>query len=324
MIRYDYHKPGTISEALDLMARFQGEAVYVSGGTDVMVLLKQKKIAPKQLISLRNIKELTLMDGVAIGAGITHRELQKNEDVRKRFSALHDAVCNLGSTQIRNVATIGGNICNAAPSADTACPMLVLDAETVIAGPDGDRRVSIDDFFVGPGKTGLQKGEILRSFLMPQFGELTGSAYIKHTRRNAMDLPIIGVAARVTISIGKSGGELRCRDSLCTMASTEQILKQFADEELRCKEVRLAMGVVAPRPMRAKKAEAALQGKVISEEILQEIGEIAALEASPRDSVRGEAWYRSEMIRVLVKRAILKSIDRIIRPDSMVYPERYW
>ena len=108
------------------------------------------------------------------------------------------------------------------------------------------------------------------------------------------------------------------------MESTPDVLKRFEEEELRCEDVRIAMGVVAPRPIRAKKAEAALKGKVISEKLLQEIGEIAASEASPRDSIRGEAWYRSEMIRVLVKRSILRSVDRIIRPDDTVYPERLW
>jgi hypothetical protein len=139
-----------------------------------------------------------------------------------------------------------------------------------------------------------------------------------------MDLPIIGVAARITIRVGKSGGELRCKDFLCTTQSTQEILQRFTEEELLCEDARIAMGVVAPRPIRAKKAEAALKGKVISEKLLQEIGEIALSEASPRDSIRGEAWYRGEMIRVLVKRAILRSIDRIIRPDDTVFPERLW
>jgi carbon-monoxide dehydrogenase medium subunit len=193
-----------------------------------------------------------------------------------------------------------------------------------IVGPKGTREVAIDDFFQGPGKTVLEPGELVKGFVIPAFGENTGSAYIKHTRRQAMDLPIIGVAARITISIGKSGGELRCKDFLCTTQSTQEILQRFSAEELRCEDARIAMGVVAPRPIRAKKAEAALKGKVISEKLLQEIGEIALSEASPRDSIRGEAWYRSEMIRVLVKRSILRSIDRIIRPDDTVFPERLW
>src|SRR5208283_5659071 len=123
MFRYEYYRPATIQEALGLMERFKGDAVYIAGGTDVMVLMRQKKLRPKALISLRNIKELSRKEELVIGAGVTHREIQQDDAIRKRFSALHDAVCRLGSTQIRNVATIGGNICNAAPSADTACPL---------------------------------------------------------------------------------------------------------------------------------------------------------------------------------------------------------
>jgi len=303
------------------------DAQYIAGGTDVLVLLRQKKIKPKHLISLRNIKDLayiTQHNGLRIGGGTTHAEIERNEIIRKQYSALYDATSNLGSIQIRNVATIGGNICNAAPSADTACPLLVCDAEVCIAGPKGERTVLIDDFFLGPGKTALMHGEIVKEFVMPLFGPTTGSSYIKHTRRKAMDLPIIGVATRITISIGKSGGEIRCRDMLCTIDTISNVLSRFEDEELRCEDIRIAMGVVAPRPIRAKQAEAAFKGKIISEKIFEEIGEIAAREASPRDSIRGEAWYRREMIKVLVKRSILRSIDRIIRPDDMVYPERLW
>jgi len=320
MVRYEYYKPGTIPEAIGLMGRFNNEAAYIAGGTDVMVLLRQKKLMPKALISLRNIKELAAFDGYIIGACVTHSQIERDDRIKKRLSALHDAVCNLGSVQIRNVATIGGNVCNAAPSADTACPLLVLDAESLIVGPGAERRVAMDDFFVGPGMTVLAKGEILKGFMMPAFGEATGSAYIKHTRRNAMDLPIIGIAARVTVN--KS--DLRCKDILCGTAPASEILAHFGDEELRCEDLRIAMGVVAPRPIRAKKAEAMLAGKVISAETVAACAETAASEASPRDSVRGEAWYRREMVKVLVQRAIMKAIDRIVRPDAEVYPDRLW
>jgi carbon-monoxide dehydrogenase medium subunit len=324
--RYDYHKPGTIEEAVGLMAGLDG-AKYIAGGTDVMVLIRQKKLKPKNLISIRNIKDLAYIDtanGLKFGAATTHSDIDGHDVIKRAYSALTDATSWLGSRQIRNVATVGGNICNAAPSADTACPLLVLDTMVSIVGPKGTREVALDDFFQGPGKTVLEPGELVKGFVIPAFGENTGSAYIKHTRRQAMDLPILGVAARVSINIGKSGGSLRCKDILCTMESTPDVLKRFEEEELRCEDVRIAMGVVAPRPIRAKKAEAALKGKVISEKLLQEIGEIAASEASPRDSIRGEAWYRSEMIRVLVRRSILRSVDRVIRPDDTVYPERLW
>lgn len=323
--RYDYHKPGTIEEAVSLMATLDG-AQYIAGGTDVMVLIRQKKVNPKNLISIRNIKDLAYIDtakGLKFGAATTHSDIDGHEIIKRAYSALTDATSHLGSWQIRNVATVGGNICTAAPSADTACPLLVLDAMVSIIGPKGSRDVALDDFFQGPGKTALGQGELVRGFVIPAFGENTGSAYIKHTRRQAMDLPILGVATRITISV-KSGSEVRCKDMFCTIDSIANILAKLKDEELKVEDARIAMGVVAPTPVRAKKAEAALKGKIVSPELFEEIGNIAASEAKPRDSIRGEAWYRSEMIKVLVKRALIKSIDRIIRPDEAIYPERLW
>ena len=208
MNRFDYHKPGTIEEAVGLMASLDG-AKYIAGGTDVMVLVRQKKLKPKNLISIRNIKDLAYIDtanGLKFGAATTHSDIDGHDVIKRAYSALTDATSWLGSRQIRNVATVGGNICNAAPSADTACPLLVLDTMVSIVGPKGTREVALDDFFQGPGKTVLEPGELVKGFVIPAFGENTGSAYIKHTRRQAMDLPILGVAARVTINIGKNGG----------------------------------------------------------------------------------------------------------------------
>jgi carbon-monoxide dehydrogenase medium subunit len=303
----------------------RGSGVYVSGGTDVLVLIRQRKLAPGCLISLRNINALDYLDiqnGLKIGSAVSHNTIAKNEFIQKRYSALTDATCKIGSLQIRNVATMGGNICNAAPSADTACPLLVLDANVVIAGKNGEREMPIDDFFLGPNKVAIEKGEIVKGFHLPAFAENTGSAYIKHTRRQAMDLPILGIAARVTIKVG--GSEVACKDAFCTIDSISNILKRLEEEQLVCEDVRIAMGVVAPRPMRAKKAEAALKGKVISEKLFAEIAEIAASESTPRDSIRGEAWYRWDMVKVLTKRAILKAVDRVIRPDDMIHPDRLW
>ena len=287
MRSFEYHKPGTIEEAVGLIGSLE-DARFIAGGTDVMVLFRHKKIAPKNLISLRNIKVLTGIehkDGLWIGSGVTHTDIVKDEFIRQFYSALHDATSNIGSRQIRNVATIGGNICNAAPSADTACPLLVLDAKVIAAGQKGEREIDIDEFFLGPNRTALEKGELVRAFKLPAFANGTGSAYIKHTRRQAMDLPILGIGARITVK--KEGGNLRCED------------------------VRIAMVVMAPRPIRAKKAEEALKGQMISEKVLEEAGVVAANESMPRDSIRGEAWYRREMAKVLVKRVIMKAVERI-------------
>ena len=329
MRSFEYHKPHAITEAIDLMGSLEN-AEFIAGGTDVMVLIRQKKLAPAHLISLRNISGFSSIeigdgdvgDGLQIGGGVTHSDIAGNEFIQKRYSALTDAASKVGSRQIRNVATVGGNICNAAPSADTACPLLVLDADVKIAGPKGERQIPIDDFFLGPNRVALARGELVKGFYMPTFGQNTGSAYIKHTRRQAMDLPIIGIAVRVTIKIG--GSEIGCKDAFCTIDDISNILRRLEDEQLLCEDVRIAMGVVAPRPMRARKAEAALTGKVISETLFEEIAEIAASEAQPRDSVRGEAWYRREMVKVLTKRAILMSVDRVLRPDDMIHPDRLW
>jgi carbon-monoxide dehydrogenase medium subunit len=321
---YGYYKPENIQEAVDLMSTLE-DARYIAGGTDVMVLLRQKKLALKNLISLRNIGKLSYIsseNGLGVGGATTHTMIVKDEFIKRHYSALNDAATRLGSKQIRNVATIGGNICNAAPSADTACPLLVFDAIVAIAGQKGNREVGLDDFFLGPNKVALEKGEIVKGFNMPLLGNNTGSSYIKHTRRQAMDLPMIGIGTRITIKIGKS--EVRCHDALCTIDTISNVLARLQDEELVIEDARIAMGVVAPRPIRAKKAEAFLIGKVVSEKLFEEVGEIAAAEARPRDSIRGEAWYRKEMVKVLVRRALMRSIDRIIRPDDTVYPERLW
>lgn len=321
---FEYHKPQTVKEAIDLMDGLEN-AKYIAGGTDVMVLVKQGKLAPANLVSLRNVGELFYLDvqsGVKMGAGVTHTEIANNEFIRKHYSALADGAGIVGSRQIRNVATIGGNICNAAPSADTACPLLVLDAQVVIVGKAGERQVPVDDFFLGPNSVALEKNELVSGFIMPAFGDNTGSAYIKHARRLAMDLPVLGIAARATIKIG--GDMAACREAFGAAGETPNTIKSLETEKLVFEDVRISMSVVAPRPMRAKKAEDALRGKVISEKLLEEIGEIAASESRPRDSFRGEAWYRKEMVKVLTKRALLRSIDRVVRPDSTAFPNRLW
>ena len=329
MTRFEYHKPQTIKEAIDLMGSLDN-AKFIAGGTDVMVLIRQNKIAPAHLISLRNIDNFFALEigdgttggGVQIGAGVTHSGVVANAFIQKRYSALTDAAGRVGSRQIRNVATVSGNICNAAPSADTACPLLALDAEVKIRGAQGERQVSLDDFFLGANRVALAGGELVTGFQLPPSGLDTGSAYIKHTRRQAMDLPMIGIAVRLTLKIG--GSESGCRDACCTIDSIPNILRRLEAEELRCENVRIAMGVVAPRPLRARKAEAALEGKIISELLCEEVGEAAASEAQPRDSFRGEAWYRREMVKVLTKRAILIALNRVLRPEAMINPDRLW
>jgi len=321
--KVDYLRPKSLDEAIVLLNRYGERATLIAGGTDIIVMTKQKKIAPEVLISLRSVPDIDSIryDGaLRIGPMATHRAIEKSELIRKEFSALADAVDSLGSIQVRNVATVGGNICTAAPSADTACPLLVLDARLKIKGPHSERTIPIDQFFIGPGKTALAHEEILKEIEIPQSLPHTGSAYWKHQRRLALDLPILGVAVLVSIN----QATVTSSDFLCTTFPISTILHRFEEEELVCKEIRIALGVAAPIPMRSKGAEKLLRGQKISDELLEEVSEVASKEAKPRDSIRGEAWYRRDMIKVLVKRMAMKSLERALRPGETVLPERIW
>src|SRR3972149_86385 len=224
---------------------------------------------------------------------VTHRAIEKSEVIKKNFPALADAVDYLGSIQIRNVATIGGNICTAAPSADTATPLLVLGTQVRIQNPKEERTLPIEEFFKGPGETVLKTGEMVKELLIPELLPNTGSAYYKLQRRLALDLPILGVS--VLLSLDKN--KVTCSDLLCTASPISAILHKMEEDEIVCKDVRIALGVAAPTPMRALKAEALLRGKKLSDELLEEAANIASQEAQPRDTLRGEAWYRKDMIR---------------------------
>ena len=323
MKKFDYLKPKTLEEALSLLNQQGKKAKLIAGGTDVIVLIKQKTMAPDILISLRGIPGLDQIQyngTLRIGALVTHRTIEKSEVIRKEFSALADAADVLGSIQIRNVATIGGNICTAAPSADTATPLLVLGTQVKIKSLKEEKTVPIEEFFTGPGETILKKGEIVTELVMPKPLPHTGSAYWKLQRRLALDLPILGVST--LLSLDK--GTISCSDMLCTVSPISSILHTMEQDELVCKEVRIALGVAAPTPIRALKAESLLRGKKISDELLEEVAETAVKEAQPRDTIRGEAWYRRDMIRVLVKRMAMKSIERVIRPEETVFPVRLW
>jgi carbon-monoxide dehydrogenase medium subunit len=280
MHTFEYLKPKSIDEAISLMESHGEKARYIAGGTDILVKIKEKKVLPDFLISLRYIPNLAYIrheeaKGILkIGSMTTHRMLEKSPLIRGKYPVLSDAVDNIGSVQIRNVATIGGNIVNAVPSADGAIPLITLGAGIRMRGPKGEREMELLDFFIGPGQTLLEHGEIVLEFVVPKLSPRTGMAYCKHTRRAAMELPILGVA----------------------------VLLSLEDDGITCLDARIGLGVLAPTPMRALNAEETLKGKKIDEDLLETAGKAAAWECKARDSVRGEAWYRRAMVETLVKR----------------------
>lgn len=310
MRKFEYLKAYSFDEAIDLLSHYGDEAKVIAGGTDVIVAIKQGKIAPQVLVSVKNISEGSYIrhseEGLKIGAITTHRELEKNPYVHK-IGALIDAVRQLGSVQIRNIATIGGNICNAAPSADTAPPLLVHDAYVRTKGSRGAKIIPLREFFLGPGKTILSYDEVLTEIFVPSSPVSSASAYWKHSRRKGMDLAIVGIALWIDVTFEDAEALKAVRNG-----SLEEQFKALERSEVYCKDVRLALGVAAPTPIRVIKAEEFLKGQRISRSVLLEFGAIAASEARPRDTFRGEAWYRREMIRVLPARLCLFCLYRIL------------
>ena len=287
MHRFEYLKPKSLDEAISLYASHGERARYVAGGTDVLVKIKEGKARPDYLVSLRHVPGLDRIhyrDGeLRIGALVTHRMLERSPIIRQHFPIITDAVANVGSVQIRNVGTIGGNIVNAVPSADGAIPLITLGAVIRIRGPKGERQMPLEDLFIGPGQTLLEPGEVLLEFVVPPLPARTGGAYWKHTRREAMELPILGVAVMVSL----------------------------AEDRHTCEEARIGLGVLAPTPIRARSAERVLKDRPLDDEHLREAGRAAAEECKARDSVRGVAWYRRDMVEVLVRRMALRAKERV-------------
>ena len=287
MIDYEYKIPADLHEVFTLLKEYGKKATLVAGGTDVMVKIRNTRKAPEVLISLRRLEDLRYIrknGGYRIGGLTTHRMLELSNLVRTELSALHDAASQVGSVQVRNVATLGGNICNAAPSADTAAPLLVLDATVVLEGPGGRRRVPIAEFFKGTYRTVKEPDEVLIEFDIPEKMGAFGSAYWKHSRRKAMELPLIGIAVSVKLS-----------------------------EANEIEDSRIALTVAAPTPIRAYLAEDFLRGKPFTDQVLKEAGEIASSSecCTLRTSLRCEAWYREDMIKIFVPRMAKLAAERI-------------
>ena len=286
--KFEYHTPSTISEALDQISLYRKKGKIIAGGTDLLLSMKKRDAMPEHLINLKGIDTLKgiIYDettGVKIGALTTIADIERSEVIREKFLVLWDAVKVMAAQQVRNLGTIGGNLCSASPSADTAPPLISLRASLKLAGPVNARVIEVEDFFKGPGQTILKPDEILTEILIPNLTEDSGGAYFKLMRRNAMDLALVGVAAFLRMDMnGKT-----------------------------CREARIALGAVGPTPMRATTAESVLAHKDLDDDLITEAGKKASQEAKPIDDIRASKAYRTEMIKVLTKRAIETALKRI-------------
>jgi len=278
-MRFNYLEPATIEEAVSLLSKYDGKAKAIAGGTDLLVQIRNKAIKPEYVVDIGYISGLDYINydekqGLRIGALTTIRAIEKSDKLRQVYPVISQAAGLLGSVAIRNVATIGGNLCNAAPSADTAPALIGLSARARIAGSGGERLVSLEDFFTGPGETVLKAGEMLLEIQVPVPPPDTKGMYLKHGR-SAVDLATVGVAVIMAL---ESGGV--------------------------CRDVKIVLGAVAPTPMRAKKAEEVLRGKKVEPALIEEAARVASGEAQPITDVRASAEYRREMVKVFTRRAI--------------------
>ena len=276
-----YFRPFTVEEALSLLSRYGGRAI--AGGTDLLVLKPPEVecIIDLSYLPLRYIKQDK--DGLRIGAITTFRDLETSSTLKKGvYGILAEAAHLVGYVTVRNMNTVGGNLCNAVPSADIAPPLLALDAKVKIENLAGERMVALEEFFVGPRKTILRHDELLTEILVPEQPISAGAAFEK-IGRTSEDIALVNVATRVTLT-----------------------------HDGTCNDVKIALGAVAPSPIRAKKAEALLIGKKPDDALLEEVALVASDETKPIDDVRGSAEYRRVVSKVLVKRTLDKAIRRAV------------
>jgi carbon-monoxide dehydrogenase medium subunit len=275
----EYFEPKSVGEALSFLGKHGAEAKLIAGGTDVMVDIKFKE-EPGGLVNIKKIPGLTGIqengNGLRIGALTTIREIESSALVHEKVPVLWEAAHQFASLQVRNTATIGGNIGRASPSGETLAPLLVLDARAKIAYSDGEKVEPFSVFFQGPGKTSMGAKGLLTEIEVPYPAPGSKGVYLKHAVRGAMDIAMVGVAVMITPDAGKNS----------------------------IQDVRIGLGAVAPTPVRAPKTEALLKGKPLTAALVKEAGALAATEASPISDQRSSAENRRWIVEALTRRGL--------------------
>ena len=285
MRRFDLALPRSLDDCLKLLAERGPEAKLVAGGTDLLPQMKNGLLKPAAVVDLSGVADLRVLGrqngaGLRVGAAVTAREIELDRHTRAAYPALAESGALVGSVQIRNLATVGGNLCNAAPSADMAPPLMALEAEAVIAGPRGRRRVPLSTFFTGVRRTVLAPDEMLVELVVPAPGPRSGGQYLRHTPRRELDIAVVGVASQITLSDGV------------------------------CSKARIALAAVAPTPIRATAAEQALEGQPLTAERIARAGQLALEAARPISDQRGSADFRRHLVGVLTRRTLTTALER--------------
>ncbi len=284
MRRFELALPESLDDCLRLLAERGPETKLLAGGTDLLPQMKNSVLMPKRVIDLSGVARVKILEsdakGLRIGAAVPARQLEQDPRVRAGYVSVAESAALVGSLQVRNLATVGGNLCNAAPSADMAPPLVALEAQAVIAGPHGERRVALSDFFTGVRTTVLGPDELLVEIVAPAPGPHSGGSYIRHTPRRELDIAVVGVASQVTLANGV------------------------------CAKARIALAAVAPTPVRATTAEAALEGRPLTPELIERAAELAAQGATPISDQRGSEDFRRHLVRILTRRTLTAALAR--------------
>jgi carbon-monoxide dehydrogenase medium subunit len=281
---FEMFQPATLQEASRLLKENGPGGRFLAGGTDLVIAMKEKGLLPKYIVDLKRVPGLGGIrensDGsISLGALTTLYEIETSKLIKKKYPFLAQSAAEVGSIQIRNRATIGGNMANASPSADTSPALMALGATATLVSAGGERKILVEEFFKGPGQSVMNVDEIVTEITIPKTGPSLVGEYIKFSPREMMDLAYVGVA----------------------------VAYNLAANDKKCTGVRIVLGAVAPTPIRAKRAEAALEGQIISEALAEKVGQIAAEEAKPISDVRSSADYRRAMVGTMTKRALLNA-----------------
>ena len=281
-----YYDPYSINDALTYFAT-QLKPVLIAGGTDVLIKMREGLFKDSSLISLRNIDELKTIElqedgSIRIGSMVTFKRMIEDKIINEQVPILKLAANSLGGPQIRSVATIGGNLCNGAPSADSAPSLLALDAQLEFKSLQGIRNISINDFYLGPYKIKKEPNEILTAIIIPAMGKNFGGHYIKFSTRKAMDIATLSCAVTCWIN----------------------------DNSSSIKQLKIALGTAGPMPFRCRKVEAIAQNQELSEELMEEISRATVKEANPRTSWRATKEFRQALIAELVQRALSEAYEK--------------
>ena len=286
--KFEYFAPESLEEALRLLMEIGDGAYLIAGGTDLLVKMRNRLLTPKAIIGLKKIKGLGRIsfnkkEGLGIGATALLADVASHSVVRKHYPAIAYAAGETANVQIRNMGTVAGNLCNAAPSADNAPILIAMGAEVTLMSMKGERQIPLDQFFKGPGLTAIKPGEILTSIFVPLPPPRSGTSYQHISARSKVDISAVGLGVMITMN-----GEA-------------------------CKEASIALGAVAPTPIRAINTERMVKGKRLSLQLLDKAGVRASKECSPITDVRATAEYRKKMVAVLTKRALIEAKGRALQ-----------